>query len=181
MKKTEKYQLNQWELSDRVRMEDFNADNLRLEAVLEGKTGRFEQIYRAPALGGGTGSFGMAFQIKDWGQWECVVAIADMGGTEFLPDDYFSLRLQYDGGGSSEAMDEIRKGPLIFVFLPFHDASAKIRGFVTGGGSRALLEDRPFSDLKSFFVSLKNSTLGKFLDESTTVFKDHVWTVYGLR
>ena len=36
MKKTEHYQLNQWEASDRIRMEDFNADNQRLEAALLG-------------------------------------------------------------------------------------------------------------------------------------------------
>lgn len=34
MNKTEKYQLNQWELTDRIQMEDFNADNAKIEAAL---------------------------------------------------------------------------------------------------------------------------------------------------
>lgn len=34
MNKTEKYQLNQWEKTDRIMMEDFNADNAKLEAAL---------------------------------------------------------------------------------------------------------------------------------------------------
>ena len=36
MQQTEQYQLNQWELADRVRMEDFNADNAKLETALAG-------------------------------------------------------------------------------------------------------------------------------------------------
>ena len=35
MNKTPNYQLNQWEKSDRIQMEDFNADNAKIEAVLE--------------------------------------------------------------------------------------------------------------------------------------------------
>lgn len=34
MKQTEQYKLNQWELSDHIRMEDFNADNAKIEAQL---------------------------------------------------------------------------------------------------------------------------------------------------
>lgn len=34
MKQTENYQLNQWELTDRIRMEDFNGDNSKLDAAL---------------------------------------------------------------------------------------------------------------------------------------------------
>ena len=34
MEKTANYKLNQWELTDRVKMEDFNADNQRVEAAL---------------------------------------------------------------------------------------------------------------------------------------------------
>jgi len=34
MNKTEKYQLNQWELTDRIQMEDFNSDNAKIDAAL---------------------------------------------------------------------------------------------------------------------------------------------------
>ena len=36
MKKTKKYQLSQWEKTDRLMMEDFNGDNAKLEAALAG-------------------------------------------------------------------------------------------------------------------------------------------------
>lgn len=34
MNKTGKYQLNQWELTDRIQMEDFNSDNAKIDAAL---------------------------------------------------------------------------------------------------------------------------------------------------
>lgn len=34
MQKTENYQLNQWNKTDRIQMEDFNADNAKIEAAL---------------------------------------------------------------------------------------------------------------------------------------------------
>ena len=37
MKQTENYGLNQWELADRIRMEDFNGDNERVDAALKGQ------------------------------------------------------------------------------------------------------------------------------------------------
>ena len=35
MNKTSNYQLNQWELTDRIRMEDFNGDNAKIDAALK--------------------------------------------------------------------------------------------------------------------------------------------------
>ena len=37
MKQTEHYGLNQWELADRIRMEDFNGDNEKVDAALKGQ------------------------------------------------------------------------------------------------------------------------------------------------
>ena len=34
MKKTANYGLNQWEKTDRIQMEDFNADNAKIEAAI---------------------------------------------------------------------------------------------------------------------------------------------------
>lgn len=55
MKQTEKYQLNQWELTDRIQMEDFNNNNLKIEAALEGVTALCNcQVYLLPYTGTGT-------------------------------------------------------------------------------------------------------------------------------
>ena len=36
MNQTPNYQLNQWDKTDRIRMEDFNADNAKIEAAIKG-------------------------------------------------------------------------------------------------------------------------------------------------
>ena len=40
MKKTAQFGLNQWEMSDRIQMDDFNADNAKIEAALGTKLGK---------------------------------------------------------------------------------------------------------------------------------------------
>ena len=44
MKQTGAYQLNQWELTDRIRMEDFNSDNTKVDAALAALSGRVDTI-----------------------------------------------------------------------------------------------------------------------------------------
>ena len=41
MKKTTNYQLNQWEKTDRILMDDFNADNQKIDAALAARNCRF--------------------------------------------------------------------------------------------------------------------------------------------
>ena len=38
MNQTPNYQLNQWDKTDRIQMEDFNADNAKIEAALVQET-----------------------------------------------------------------------------------------------------------------------------------------------
>ncbi|WP_300690765.1 hypothetical protein [uncultured Oscillibacter sp.] len=44
MKQTDQYGLNQWDLSDRIRMEDFNADNFKIAAALAGLDARADGL-----------------------------------------------------------------------------------------------------------------------------------------
>lgn len=52
MNKTENYQLNQWDKTDRIQMEDFNADNAKIEAALELLSA--DKIYFGSWTGDGT-------------------------------------------------------------------------------------------------------------------------------
>ena len=45
MKKTTNYQLNQWEKTDRIMMDDFYADNEKLDAAIAGRLGPIEEIF----------------------------------------------------------------------------------------------------------------------------------------
>ena len=49
MKKTAQFGLNQWEMSDRIQMDDFNRDNAAIEAALAKRNCQF---YTAMYKGG---------------------------------------------------------------------------------------------------------------------------------
>ena len=61
MNKTANFQLNQWEKTDRVMMDDFNADNAKIEAAL---LNRNCQFYTATYKGDGNGSKTWTFPSK---------------------------------------------------------------------------------------------------------------------
>ncbi len=52
MNKTEHYQLNQWQLHDRVMMQDFNADSAKLDAALADHDSAFAAVNAALAKRG---------------------------------------------------------------------------------------------------------------------------------
>lgn len=61
MNKTANFQLNQWEKTDRVMMEDFNADNAKIEAALSNRNCQF---YTATYKGDGNATKTWDFPAK---------------------------------------------------------------------------------------------------------------------
>ena len=54
MKQTQNYQLNQWEKTDRIKMEDFNGDNEKIDAALNGLKALCNcRVYSATYVGTG--------------------------------------------------------------------------------------------------------------------------------
>ena len=61
MKKTAQFGLNQWEMSDRIQMDDFNADNAKIEAALAARNCQF---YTASYIGDGEATKSWTFPAK---------------------------------------------------------------------------------------------------------------------
>ena len=61
MKKTAQFGLNQWEMSDRIQMQDFNRDNAAIEAALAARNCQF---YTASYVGTGDGPRSFTFPHK---------------------------------------------------------------------------------------------------------------------
>lgn len=180
MKKTDTYQLNQWELSDRIRMEDFNADNLRLESILGKKLGRFQKLGEH-ASGEGKNTAGVPTFFLDWSPWECIVAYYDLHKTAFLPGDTIAVAPIYSDNSVGDFFGDLGGGSFFILLFPFHNKDAAVRGFLAGKGSAPVFADRPFSDLTGFSLRLKNASCGNMLDLSNTTFTSPLWSVYGLR
>ena len=80
MNYTENYQLNQWEQTDRVLMDDFNADNAKLDAALKANAdavtalanrSRFTKL-REVNIANYTTSAELYLDDVDWSQWDKV-------------------------------------------------------------------------------------------------------------
>lgn len=61
MKKTAQFGLNQWEMSDRIQMQDFNRDNAAIEAALAKRNCQF---YTASYVGDGQTTLNLTFPHK---------------------------------------------------------------------------------------------------------------------
>lgn len=61
MKKTAQFGLNQWEMSDRIQMQDFNRDNAAIEAALAKRNCQF---YTASYTGNGEATKSWTFPAK---------------------------------------------------------------------------------------------------------------------
>ena len=53
MQHTQNYQLSRWEKDDRIMMEDFNADNARIDAALAAKAASSQTVKTLPARAAG--------------------------------------------------------------------------------------------------------------------------------
>ena len=84
MKQTEHYELNQWELSDRIRMEDFNADNAKIAAALAGKMGAWE-LLRTRDIQGSLNHSGPFLANRDWEPYNCVAIFFDVQVPSSIP------------------------------------------------------------------------------------------------
>lgn len=93
MNKTEKYQLNQWELTDRIQMEDFNSDNAKIDAALaeqaaelDTKASHTELAAAIPWVKIGEATLTAAAQtvsvsIPNAEQYACFFLLFDVSGT----------------------------------------------------------------------------------------------------
>ena len=171
MKKTETYELNQWDASDRIRMEDFNADNAKLEAALLGKPGKLELIrtydgYAGEHLAGH--NFHMSAEA--WNQWEYIIYRHDLHKTTFTKEDGLDVRLHV-GDSYTQAKVEGPAGSYAIVFAPRHDASRPIRAMVIGSTTGALFLDEPYSELKgAILVMTPTGTKVQFIDPSAALY-----------
>lgn len=85
MKQTEYFNLNQWELTDRIRMEDFNADNARIEAALAELKAKVDELerrkfrqYRFHQADGPRNFLSYPITDVDWAQFSRVHFVLDV-------------------------------------------------------------------------------------------------------
>lgn len=160
MNKTEHLGLNQWALEDPIKMEDFNRDNALLDAALAGaasalggKLGRSEIIEIRPSSGILIFSNGWKPHVSDWSEWEYVCALFHFPKEPTGTTDK-ALAVLHASGRPDVEIGPFPLSGYMIVFLPRHDADARVAGFI--------LADRfvPFSLDYSFRELVQVSVLG---------------------
>jgi len=142
---TSNYNLNQWEPDDRVLRTDFNADNAKIDAALakkaEAKVSLYSSLHSDP-----TNGISIAFSGKaaiNWDDWEYVVLWAELEMP--LRDGEDTLRAVTLP--NLKGLLTIKPSPFFMVFLPRHDGTRKLSGFVVGEGATYFSSDISYNEL----------------------------------
>ncbi len=185
MQQTEQYKLSQWELSDRVRMEDFNADNAKLEAALagfqagisglrtslEGKCGRFQLITsRSVSASEGQRYAAGSLAVTNWNKWDCAVWFFDMHETAFQAGEKAAFTLNQSAGPLSQYEVTLDAGSLVLALFPMSDKTSKVKGFILGGAARPLVMDVNFETVTGYNINLPASTATRFHNVTMTAY-----------
>lgn len=139
MTKTTNYQLNQWEKTDRIMMDDFNADNAKLETALT-KALTEKRAIKTVTLTEPKEVNDIPLDGIDWGEWSLV-------GIElpYHPNSNETMEIAFHAIPSSPAsyFTKDRNGlmsapvnPCMLVLLPMRDPERYISAvsFIPGGG-----------------------------------------------
>ena len=162
MDKTSNYNLNQWSKEDRVLMEDFNADNAKIDAAIDQVDGRVDGlaeskadktavtalqnrmtaaeakagarlIQRGTPLGAESGVYTVSFAGVDWSQWKTVYLLLTIKANT----SNISI-----GRNSVQHQAKAYPGKKLLIFYPFFDGDTSAVGV------------NPVADIGENFVSL---------------------------
>ena len=157
MKKTTNYQLNQWAKTDRILMDDFNADNAKIDAALAA-LGKAELIQTVSATKeNGNDNVGwLPTTGIDWNQWNAVILV----GSEFVGTDYtFTFTAMNErgtvAGHCSDATNYTamtKMMPFAIVFLPLFNASRQVKVLYLGGYAGMGVAACTYDELKNLRV-----------------------------
>lgn len=139
MKQTDQYGLNQWELSDRIRMEDFNADNFKIAAALAGLDAR------ADGLGGQVSGLGGQIATLD-------------GQVSGLGEQLSALGGTVAGLPTSASLEKLK--------MTLQDADAKLQETKLGTETIRFIGDKGFhatADKKYFFLDSSSVKFNDYL------------------
>lgn len=173
MKQTEQYELNQWELTDRIRMEDFNADNLKIATALAGKLGRAETIHTSIS-DSPSGNFSSNPLVDNWSDWELYGFLVQAEINPAEVNNHLRLRFSYRSNVSYAQADVATLKPASFFILlfPWHDENRMVEGLVIGSETKVFQMSFPFKTLSSIDCSPTSS--------SSTIFQKYSARRFGI-
>jgi hypothetical protein len=163
MNKTPRYELNQWELSDPVRMEDFNADNAKVESALAGldRRTRYQKSPLSMVIPYSLSTCTMNNRFLKWEEFSVVHYIfnivVDANNpivclVERHPHDVFKELAYMEGNLDPE--NRMKQAHLIF--FPMYDKTRPAEALAMGmGDTRYINFGVPFEQLPDLQICTK--------------------------
>lgn len=168
MQQTKHYGLNQWELTDRILMSDFNADNDKIDTALgtlsrdlPRKLGRMEIIESHPSSGDMNTATGYGLPLGfSWSEWEYVCFLCHYPGKTTDDSVPLSFCLDYKTGGPTQTkyITTMALPGYLVVTLPRHNASSNFAGFVLSDRFIPFSFQFSFQNLNQYSFCVKNYT-----------------------
>ena len=156
MTKTTNYQLNQWEKTDRILMEDFNADNAIIDAALGGMRQRSKLLLSAVENETGKRELTLDLSSIDWGQWDQVTIFAWARTTYSSTSKGVILEL---GGNVWGNLAAVKAGsPMELHLFPRMEKSAMVHGLFFPGGE-VRLGNKDYTAISSLTLRADDSYL----------------------
>lgn len=161
--KTTNYQLNQWAKTDRILMDDFNADNQKLDAAIASRLGPAE-IIKTIAIPQRTAYVDVDLSDMDWDQWDMVVLHYDQFNND-AGEIYARVYTKggdlapATGNGSGSSLYSGKSFPLFIFFFPLRDKSRRVISLSVAETASTGMASIPFSDIQYLQLGFINSML----------------------
>ena len=160
MRQTTNYQLSQWDASDRILREDFNADNAKLDAALS-TIGR-SQLIREVTTENNVSDISLQVDDINWGEWELVMLHFPYRAAVLEENARFSCTInggQVAGSNSTAVGNFLRTGPYpyLLIFLPWHDATRQVQAVSFGNVSTFHQAECSFSEVTSLLLGYSST------------------------
>ena len=143
MQQTDQYELNQWDPTDRILREDFNADNLKIAAALAGMLDRTELLFSLDPPGDDLDSSTFNLTIIPWANWEFVLLHAFFKENESLKGHRARVTLNYN-----IPLGVFPWGDFFLLFWTRHSLKERVRGlFLSPQSISPLLPELTYGEL----------------------------------
>ncbi len=152
MQQTDQYELNQWDPTDRILREDFNADNLKIAAALAGKLDRAELIFHYVPATSTANSGGFNLRLIPWGDWEFVGVHASFP-EGVVPED---RQVEVSLNQRKPVLGAFPYQDFFLLFWTRHNLEEPVRGLFLGPQLSLILPKYTYAELHS--LSLQDVT-----------------------
>jgi len=167
MKQTEQYGLNQWELADRIQMDDFNADNLKIAQALGGKLGHTEIIH-TKSWKGSFASVGVDIVSLNWDEWDYVGLLLELNPTPVNSETYLYCFPTADNARQPITVPMAQTA--IILLTPWRDGARPIQGIAFGTSANVFNYERQLSSIPAFQFGAYPANKTTIVDPKATLF-----------